>query len=144
MNGLFMTISRLLKIIILTPLWLVFSCFVALAAPLGSDDMLNDLEIPLMVGLVENLEESMVFDSPEGSIVIAQARGKINPSKIYDYYRVVLPSLSWKIIKDSQNKLKCEDGAVYCLKAKRDQENLIVSIKTAQKTSMVIYSLSPF
>lgn len=104
-------------------------------------DMLSDLEIPLMDGLLEDSDERMVFDSPEGRIILAQASGQINSLLVYNYYKVVLPSLSWEII--DVNNAHCEAGASYCLTARRDQENLNLSIKTNQKKSIVIYSLSP-
>ena len=108
-----------------------------------SEEMLNDMDIPLMSGLIENPEERMVFDSLEGNIINAQARGKVMAVKAYEYYRLVLPSLSWKIVEDKESNMKCEDGALYCLRAKREQENLIILFKADEQTTIVNYSISP-
>jgi len=109
-----------------------------------SEVMLNDMDIPLMEGLVEDDNERVVFDSPDGSIISAQASGKVMAIKAYDYYRVVLPSLSWKVTEDKKSKMKCEDGALYCIKAHRGKENLILLFKADNQTSVVNYSISPF
>lgn len=101
--------------------------------------MLNDLAIPLMDGLVENDEASMLFDSPEGRIINAAASGLIPGDKIHDYYRVVLPSLGWEVRQDKP----CEAGATYCLSAFRDEENLTMNIEVTGDKSTVTYSLSP-
>jgi len=105
----------------------------------GADAMLNDLAIPLMDGLIENDEASMLFDSPEGRIINAAASGAVSGEKIHDYYRVVLPSLGWEV----RQGVPCEGSATYCLSAVREEENLTMSIEVTDDKSTVTYSLSP-
>lgn len=119
----------------------LFICIplIKVAAQDGTGAMLNDLAIPLMDGLAENDEASMLFDSPEGRIINAQASGLISGDKIHDYYRVVLPSLGWEV----ERSTSCEAGATYCLFATRDEENLTMNIEINGDRSSVTYSLSP-
>ncbi|MBT5185378.1 MAG: hypothetical protein HOH19_10970 [Kordiimonadaceae bacterium] len=106
-----------------------------------SSDMLTDLAIPLMEGLVEQTEEAVLFDSPEGRIINAQAFGSVNGADVYQYYLMVLPSLGWGII--GQNNILCADGIDFCLEATREVEKIILNIENKNNTSKVTYSLSP-
>lgn len=55
---------------------------------------LND--VPLMPGLYEMLEDSVVFDKPEGRIAeSAAATEKLAGEEIRHYYRETLPQLGW-------------------------------------------------
>ena len=104
-----------------------------------SEQMLSDLAIPLMDGLVENGDEALLFDSPEGRIIDAAASGQANAKEIYTYYRVVLPSLGWIVEQNRQ----CETAILYCISAVRDQESLMLNINSAGDISTITYSLSP-
>ncbi len=106
-------------------------------------DMLQDMAIPLMDGLTENQDEALLFDSPDGRIIAAQASGTVNPKAAFDYYRVVLPSLGWVIEEDNTKGLVCEDGAEYCFRAVRDEESLLLNILNEGQNSILTYSLSP-
>ena len=103
------------------------------------NEMLKDLAIPLMTGLVENNDESMLFDSPEGRIINAQASGVLAATKVYEYYRVVLPSLGWNVEKDTT----CGVNVNYCIKATRDSESLLLDITSTVQKSIVTYALAP-
>lgn len=105
--------------------------------------MLEDLAIPLMAGLAENMDGALVFDSPEGRIINAEASGSVNSQQAYQYYRVVLPSLGWQVESDKEAGMICEGNAVFCLVAVREDENLSLNIEEANGSSKITYSLSP-
>ncbi len=105
--------------------------------------MLHDLDLPLMEGLTEDRDEAMLFDSPDGRIISAQARGDVDGRSVFDYYRVVLPSLGWNISQDHLSGLTCETASIYCLNAIRDQEILTLNIAGANQSAVINYSLSP-
>ncbi len=109
----------------------------------GRNQMLMDMAIPLMDGLQENTEEGMLFDSPDGRIISAQASGVVGQKAAFDYYRVVLPSLGWQIDQDYQTGMSCEGEPDYCLSAVRGEETLLVNVANNEKLSVVTYSLSP-
>lgn len=102
-------------------------------------DMLRDLAIPLMGGLAENSEGAMLFDSPEGRIINAEARGALAAKDVYEYYRVVLPSLGWSV----EQSTPCDANVRFCIKATRDAENLLIDIAAAGNKSTVSYALAP-
>lgn len=104
------------------------------------EELLTDLDIPLARGLVEDAGARVMFDSPAGRIVTAEARGKTSPEKVLNFYRIVLPSLGWKII--TEGKAACKNQNARCIKARRDKENLSISIEN-QPVTKVTYSLIP-
>lgn len=106
-------------------------------------EMLSDLDIPLVSGFAENNDARVVFDSPAGSIINAEAKGNATSDKVYNYYKVVLPSLSWTIISDNENNMACEEAADFCIEAVRDTESLILQIRSENNSSIVNYALSP-
>jgi len=105
--------------------------------------MLNDLDLPLLEGLSENSDGAMLFDSPDGRIVNAEAAGVIDGARVFEYYKVVLPSLGWKVNIDHASGLSCEMGANYCLSATREQEGLLLNIYENGGRSKIKYALSP-
>lgn len=109
----------------------------------ASEGMLQNLAIPLMAGLAENEEEELLFDSPDGRIISAQAAGPIEAQAAFDYYRVVLPSLGWTLEQDNNSGLICEGQADYCFRAVRDEEALLLNILKEGQNSILTYSLSP-
>lgn len=113
--------------------------FQSIAQQNTDEAMLSDLAIPLMEGLVENKEEALLFDSPQGRIINAVASGAIEGKKIYEYYTAVLPSLGWIV----EMRKKCDENAELCLSAIRDKESLSLLIDVKSGTSTVTYSLSP-
>ena len=108
-----------------------------------SEGMLQDMAIPLMDGLTEDETESLLFDSPDGRIISAQASGTVDPQAAFDYYRVVLPSLGWAMEQDNNTGLICEGQADYCFRAIRDEEALLLTILKQGQNSVLTYSLSP-
>ncbi|MEZ5757769.1 MAG: hypothetical protein R3D86_06080 [Emcibacteraceae bacterium] len=131
--------KNIIKLSVIT-IFMLCSIAFQLNAQQNSDEaMLSDLAIPLMEGLVENQDEALLFDSPQGRIINAVASGAIEGKKIYDYYAMVLPSLGWNV--DKRNK--CDEKAELCLSAIRDKESLSLMIDVKSGTSTVTYSLSP-
>lgn len=54
-------------------------------------------DVPLMVGLVELPDQSLMFDQPQGRIVEAVAVGAgLEASEIYEFYDQTLPQLGWR------------------------------------------------
>ena len=128
---------------ILPMFFISFAVSTGAVAQIASEDMLQDMAIPLMEGLKENAEEALLFDSPVGRIISAQASGAVDARSAFDYYRVVLPSLGWGIEQDNAAGLICEGGADYCFKAVRDEEALLLNIIIEGQNSVLTYSLSP-
>ena len=52
-------------------------------------------EIPLAPGMQENVENTLVFDKPEGRIIATEALTDRPTEEILEYYRTVLPNLGW-------------------------------------------------
>lgn len=101
--------------------------------------MLHDLDIPLMAGLAENNAEAMLFDSPDGRIISAQAKGRVSLKGALQYYSVVLPTLGW--IKMAN--FTCDQGVADCYQATRDDEILILNFKEENGVAEINYALSP-
>lgn len=53
-------------------------------------------DMPVMPGLVEDLDATVVFDRPDGRIVEAAAAGPVTPAAIRQFYQAALPSLGWE------------------------------------------------
>lgn len=129
----------IIRLSVITIMMLCSITFQSIAQQNTDEAMLSDLAIPLMEGLVENKEEALLFDSPQGRIINAVASGAIEGKKIYEYYAAVLPSLGW-IVEMRKN---CDENAELCLSAIRDKESLSLLIDVKSGTSTVTYSLSP-
>jgi len=71
--------------------------FLPAAAQSDQPRLLSDLDIPLMEGFQEEEDSRVVFDTPEGRIIEVRAHGPEGARAVYDYYRLVLSSLSWRI-----------------------------------------------
>ena len=52
-------------------------------------------DLPLMPGFVEQLDENMVFDKPEGRIIETEAVGKAGREGAEHFYLETLPQLGW-------------------------------------------------
>lgn len=106
--------------------------------------LLSDLDIPLMKGFEEQDGSRVVFDTPEGRIIEAQATGPHGAAQVVDYYKVVLPSLSWaQVAEKSEN---CEDLVSFCITAQRDGEILtlkIREIKLPLQKTVIYFSVNP-
>ncbi len=110
----------------------------------GQPRLLSDLDIPLMAGFQEDRDSRVIFDTPQGRIIEGRASGPHKAAKVFDYYRLVLPTLSWQT---TAGKIKnCGGAAFLCLRAQRDGEILTIKIRqvrqSGQKT-VIYFSVNP-
>jgi len=122
----------------------VFVASRPLFAGTGQPRLLSDLDIPLMAGFQEDRDSRVIFDTPQGRIIEGRASGPHSAADVFDYYRLVLPTLSWQTIA---NKIKnCGGAGFLCLKAQRDGEILTIKIREikppGQKT-VIYFSVNP-
>ena len=52
-------------------------------------------DLPLMAGLAETAGSALVFDSPAGRIVEAEATGAVSRAAVVRFYGATLPGLGW-------------------------------------------------
>lgn len=84
------------KRLISTIVMAMFLTLLAVRAPLA-DGFFKDIDdLPLMVGLTERADGSMIFDSGSGRIVESFAEGKVTRQAVLDFYALTLPQLGWK------------------------------------------------
>ncbi|WP_321395468.1 hypothetical protein [Emcibacter sp.] len=106
------------------------------------ESFMTDLDLPLFPGTLEIEDERVVFDSPGGRIIKAMASGKVAALEVYDYYRVVVPSLGWKVSQNPVPDDQCDEESLYCLTARRDSEYLVITISFDRQT-VIRYSVTP-
>ncbi len=53
-------------------------------------------DLPLMPGLAETSDGTLVFDTPSGRIVDAYASGNLRAATVLDFYGATLPQLGWR------------------------------------------------
>lgn len=109
-----------------------------MTAKAQESDLLADLDLPLMAGLIENQDAAMLFDSPDGRIVNAEAAGNIKSDDITNYYKGVLPALGWSILGGS-----CEALSTNCILAERENEKLSLNLFDHNGGSRITFALSP-
>lgn len=56
-------------------------------------------DLPLMPGLVEAPDTSVVFDTPSGRIVQTEATGQMSPERVLAFYAQTLPQLGWRSLE---------------------------------------------
>ncbi len=60
-------------------------------------------DVPIMPGLLEVKDQTMVFDKPDGKIAIVSAVSKdLSGAQILAFYEGILPQFGWKKIKQNQ------------------------------------------
>ena len=57
-------------------------------------------DLPLMNGLNQIQQESVLFDTPQGRIVPASATGAVTREAVVSFYRETLPQLGWIALDD--------------------------------------------
>lgn len=102
--------------------------FSAFAGQVGYSGVIDDL--PLMPGMIEKMEDSIVFDAPGGRIVEIGAETKANVAAVSEFYADALPALGWEPISSS--------GFI------RDNEILKISSERKENITVVHFSLAPF
>lgn len=103
----------------------------------GSDDTVSEFftgieDFPLMPGLSELPDATLIFDSPSGRFVEAYAVGKIASDALQDFYNASLPQFGWE--------------ATGTTTYRREGEALEVSIvgpKAVDGTRTIRFAISP-
>ena len=85
----------------------------------------GSIDIPLFEGLKLRSEDSTDFDSTSGNITISIYQGKIDVSKLRDFYLESLPQLGWELSDD--------DGKT--LTYKRDADLLKIAVLPNNKST---------
>jgi hypothetical protein len=65
-------------------------------------------DVPVPPGFTENQTAGMVFDSPTGRIIEAEATGDLTREKVIAFYAETLPQLGWTRISDTEFKSETE------------------------------------
>lgn len=77
----------------------IFLALLVVRSPVSmawADGFFRDMDdLPLMTGLTERTDGSMIFDSGSGRIVESFAEGKIALQAVLDFYASTLPQLGW-------------------------------------------------
>jgi hypothetical protein len=100
-----------------------------LAAQEGAAFVAGIEDLPLMDGLIEDVDAGLVFDKPEGRIVEAYATGVVTASAVRAFYAATLAQLGWQ----------ASDDGTY----QRDDESLQIIISGVDGALTVQFSLSP-
>jgi len=103
-----------------------------LGSPLRAQDaFLSGIEdMPMMPGLYEVLDTTLVFDSSEGRYVEAYASGDVTPLAVAEFYRNSLPQLGWQL--DGNNTFRREG-----------EELVILATEALDGLTSVRFALSP-
>ena len=116
----------MLKIITIAGL-ILLTALPALAAETAYSSVIDDL--PLMQGMIERPDDTVIFDKPGGRIAAFSAETSANPEAVKDFYQQALPPLGWKSPQPA--------------KFARDGETLKIDFdKTGAKT-VVHFTLTP-
>lgn len=91
--------SRLMKILRILPVILFISALgsVSDAAPAHLSFLAGIEDVPLMPGFKELADSLVVFDKPDGRIVLSEAEGKAVWAGVRGFYLDILPQLGWKL-----------------------------------------------
>jgi hypothetical protein len=87
-------------------------------------------DVPVPPGFTENPTASMVFDSPTGRIIEAEAAGSLPREKVIAFYTDTLPQLGWTRISDAEYR--------------SDTETLKITFDQSKKPLLAVhYTLTP-
>ncbi len=86
-------------------------------------------DLPLMPGLREIPEATLIFDKPAGRLVRAMARGESNPAALWRFYDETLPQLGWRRLATG-----------YFV---RDGEGLRITVENNGTTLTVRFAIAP-
>ena len=87
-------------------------------------------DVPVPPGFTENQAASMVFDSPTGRIIEAEAAGPLSREKVIAFYADTLPQLGWTRISDTEYR--------------SDVETLKIAFDQSKKPLLIVhYNLTP-
>ncbi len=87
-------------------------------------------DLPLMAALQENENAAVTFETANGRIAEAEARGSVTPDAARHFYDQVLPQLGWRAVGEG----------VYV----RERERLRITVESdGDKGAVVSFSVSP-
>ena len=90
----------------------------------------NIPDLPLMPGLIENQEESVIFDQPDGRIVEAGAQARdLTAAGILSFYSRILPQLGWR----GSGPTYTREGESLTLSAEDSPEGASLSLRLAPR-----------
>jgi len=107
--------------------FLLLTALPALAADTVYSSVLDDL--PLMQGMTEKPDDTVIFDKPGGRIVQFSTETTESAAAVKDFYQQTLPPLGWK---SSQP-----------LQFIRDKEELKIAFDKAGGSTIVRFALTP-
>lgn len=83
-----------------TFIYALFICLFFGITPARADQAFFSVldEIPLMDGLIEQTDDAVYFDTPEGRIIEAKASGTLPAQSVRAFYTESLAALGWKKI----------------------------------------------
>ncbi len=91
-------------------------------------------DLPLMAGLVENVQAGLLYDKPSGRIVEAYASGALSAYDVVRFYASTMPELGWR----RQRTVATND-----LEFERDGERLTIEVRELAGELTVRFSLAP-
>lgn len=91
-------------------------------------------DLPLMAGLVENVEAGVLYDKPSGRIVEAYASGALSAYDVVRFYASTMPELGWR---------RQRTAATNDLEFERDGERLTIEVRELAGELTVRFSLAP-
>ncbi len=86
-------------------------------------------DLPLMPGLREMPEATLIFDKPVGRLVQAMAKGKSDPATLWRFYDETLPQLGWRRVATGHFV--------------RDGEGLRITVEKNGPTLTVRFAIAP-
>ena len=126
--------GRTLRAAVLAPLVAAMALIAVLAlistGASSDESFIAGLEdLPLMAGLHEVRDVTIVFDKPDGRIVEATAVGAVTVGEVQRFYLTTLPELGWVTAGD--------------LRFVREGETLILTLTKGDEGVRVHYSIAP-
>ena len=86
-------------------------------------------DLPLMLGMAEKPEDTLIFDKPGGRIVAFSVRTPANAAAVEKFYQEDLPPLGWKAVQPTRFV--------------RDDETLKLEFEKAGRETIVHFTLTP-
>lgn len=87
-------------------------------------------DLPLMDGLVEDNDATLIWDKPEGRIVEAEAHGNVSADQVASFYRLTLGQLGW---------VPTANDLVFV----REDEKLTITVDDSSTPTAVHFTLEP-
>lgn len=76
--------------------WAFLICVISAQSALGQAFFNSVEDLPLAPGLVEELDQGVIFESPGGRIVTSVAYGGDGVTVYREFYKETLPALGWE------------------------------------------------